>query len=233
MPRKARVILPNMPHHIVQRGHNRDVVFVEEQDYQYYLDNLIEWSGKLGLSVLSYCLMTNHVHLIILSNEDRTGISQLMKRLAARQTRHVNRLEKRTGSLWDSRFKISPIETDEYLLRCCRYVELNPVKAKMVASADEYSWSSFLEKIGQSKRGIVDVPSFFAMCELDGDSQTAYEKYVHDFSMAQSDHAFISRAVETNTLTGSSYFIDRVEEKLGLRIEIKNRGRPRKSGSSS
>ena len=85
MPRKARMIVPGMPHHIVQRGHNRSVVFVEDRDYEYCLENLEEWKIALGLKVYSYCLMTNHVH-------------QLMKRLAGRQTRFVNKMERRMGS---------------------------------------------------------------------------------------------------------------------------------------
>ena len=116
MPRRARVIVPGMPHHIVQRGHNREVVFVEGRDYEYYLENLAEWKLALGLQVYSYCLMTNHVHLIIGANERLGDIGELMKRLAGRQTRFVNKMERRTGSLWESRYKVSPIDTGAYLL---------------------------------------------------------------------------------------------------------------------
>lgn len=132
MPRQARVIVPGMPHHIVQRGRNRNAVFVEPRDYQYYLDNLAEWKFELGLKVFSYCLMTNHVHLVVEAGDDGGGISNLMKRLAGRQTRFVNKMEGRPGSLWESHYKISPVDTDAYLLQCCRYVKLNPVKAGMV-----------------------------------------------------------------------------------------------------
>jgi putative transposase len=93
MPRKARVIVPGMPHHIVQRGHNRNVVFVEDRDYEYYLENLAEWKTVLGLRVYSYCLMTNHVHLIVGANDRLGDIGQLMKRLAGRQTRFVNKVK--------------------------------------------------------------------------------------------------------------------------------------------
>jgi len=132
----------------VQRGHNRNAVFVEDADYQYYLDNLIEWKKELGVKVYSYCLMTNHIHLIVDPGRYPTNVGELMKRLAARQTRYVNKLEGRTGSLWDSRYKISPIETEAYLLQCCRYVELNPLKAKMVIKAERYTWSCYPSKLG-------------------------------------------------------------------------------------
>ncbi|MBU2887370.1 transposase [Gilvimarinus agarilyticus] len=147
MPRRARVIVPGLPHHIVQRGHNRQVVFVEDRDYEYYLENLAEWKTYFGLQVYSYCLMTNHVHLIVGANDRPGDIGGLMNRLAGRQTRFVNKMEGRTGSLWESRYKISPIETDSYLLQCCRYVELNPVKAEMVESARDYIWSSYRARV--------------------------------------------------------------------------------------
>jgi len=101
MPRQARIILPNTPHHIVQRGHNCETVFVERQDYLYYLDTLKEWKQELNVNVYGYCLMTNHVHLILDAKDEPANIGKLMKRLAGRQTRYVNYQEKRTGSLWE------------------------------------------------------------------------------------------------------------------------------------
>ena len=94
MPRQARVIVPGLPHHIVQRGHNRQAVFVETRDYEYYLTNLREWKITLGLEVYSYCLMTNHVHLVVRATDELSAIPQLMKRLAGRQTRFVNSMER-------------------------------------------------------------------------------------------------------------------------------------------
>lgn len=147
MPRKARILIPNYPHHIVQRGHNRNVVFVADEDYQFYLGNLKEWKTKLGIKLYAWCLMTNHIHLIVEPGEDTSSVSELMKRLAGRQTAYVNKLEKRTGSLWEGRFKASPIQRDNYLLACCRYVEINPVRANMVSGPRQYKWSSYRERV--------------------------------------------------------------------------------------
>ena len=91
MPRKARVLVPNCPHHIVQRGHNRKAVFLADEDYQYYLDNLKEWKDKLGLKLYGWCLMTNHIHLIIEPGDNTKDISLLMKRVNGRQSAYVNR----------------------------------------------------------------------------------------------------------------------------------------------
>ena len=111
MPRTARIVVMGYPHHIIQRGHNRQIVFASDEDYQYYLDNLCEWKEKLGCKVYAYCLMTNHVHLIVDPGEDGANLARLMKRVAGRQTRYLNKLEKRTGSLWDvsSRAQSAPM----------------------------------------------------------------------------------------------------------------------------
>jgi len=146
MPRIGRVVAPNMPHHVVQRGHNRNVVFVDDGDYSYYLDTLGNWSRQLQVKVYAWCLMTNRVHLLLDPGDDVKSIGLLMKRLAGRQPRFVNKQENRTGSLWDGRDKMSIVESDEYFLQCCRYIELNPVKAKMVKRPADYRWSSYRKK---------------------------------------------------------------------------------------
>jgi len=99
MPRVGRVILPNYSHHVVHRGHNRQVVFVESEDYERYLADLRELKDAFGVKVYAYCLMTNHVHLLLALDESVTGLSQLMKTLSARMTRYRNRLEHRSGTL--------------------------------------------------------------------------------------------------------------------------------------
>jgi len=158
MPRRARIILSNTAHHIVQRGHNRQAVFIEDADYQYYLRTLREWKEELAIKVYGYCLMTNHVHLIIDPCEDRDNLGKLMKRLAGRQTRYVNYLERRSGSLWEGRYKSSPIETDTYLLACCRYVELNPVKAGMVKRTEIMFGQVFARKQELKKKcGLIKI----------------------------------------------------------------------------
>lgn len=140
MPRMGQTVLPNYQHHVVQRGYNRQVVFADKQDYQRYIADLCELKDVFGIKVYAYCLMTNHVHLLPAPGEAIAGLGQLMKALAARATRYRNRLEGRNGTLWESRYKSSVVESDAYLLACCRYIELNPVRACMVAEAVDYPW---------------------------------------------------------------------------------------------
>ena len=97
MPRTARLVIPNHPHHIIHRGHNRQPVFMSDDDYRYYLDNLLEWKTKLQCRLYAYCLMTNHVHLILDPGENEANLAKLMKRVAGRQTRYVNKLENEPG----------------------------------------------------------------------------------------------------------------------------------------
>jgi putative transposase len=100
--------------------------------------------------------MTNHVHLLLAPGEAVAGLGQLMKALAARMTRYRNRLERRSGTLWESRYKSSPVQTDRYLLACCRYIELNPVRAKLVATPDAYPWSSYPLRMGRIEPAWLD-----------------------------------------------------------------------------
>jgi len=108
-----------MPHHIVQSGHNKQAVFFEADDYQFYLENLQELELMFDLEVYGYCWMTNHIHLIVNRGATPSNISELMKRLAGRQTWHLNKIKHRSGSSWVSRFKTSPIQTDQILMQCC------------------------------------------------------------------------------------------------------------------
>ena len=139
MPRVGRVVLQNYPHHVVERGHNKQVVFAEVADYRYYLKTLGEFKDLYGVKVYGFCLMTNHTHLLLEPGDTIAGLGQLMKRLAGRQTRFANRQESRTGTLWEGRYKSSPIQTDTYLLACSRYIELNPVRAAFTLLSSQHS----------------------------------------------------------------------------------------------
>ena len=233
MPRTGRVVLPNYPHHIIQRGHNRQAVFAAARDYERYLDCLREWKTVLGCRVYAYCLMTNHVHLIVDPGENPGGLALLMKRLAARQTRYVNRLEARTGSLWESRYKSSPIETDGYLLACCRYVELNPVRACMVAAPEAYPWSSYRYKLGLAVSDTIDPdPCYLALSDDQSTRVARYREFVRQ-AIPENEWNTIRTAVQRGQLTGSERFAEEVAAKLGRRVQHRGRGRPRRQENKS
>lgn len=228
MPRRARLILPNCPHHIIQRGHNRQVVFADDDDYLFYLDNLQEWKNELGCKVYAYCLMTNHVHLVIDPGDEPENLGLLMKRVAGRQTRYVNKLEKRSGSLWEGRYKSSPINANDYLLACCRYVELNPVRAGMADNPTKYRWSSCPTKFGLRKQPWLDLDPFYL--SLGKSAKQRAKKYAAwlEETIPKKELKLIREATQRGKLTANGKFVREISEKIGRRLELRGPGRPRK-----
>ena len=223
MPRYPRTFIVGYPHHIVQRGHDRKSVFSAPEDYGFYLDNLTEQKRRLGIEVLAYCLMSNHVHLILRPMCDKDSVSEFMRVLAARHTRYVNKLKSRTGTLWEGRFKCSLIDTDTYLLACCRYVDLNPVRANIVGDPKDYEWSGYRELAGYSSVHTVDRDVVYEL--LASDAAKRYREFVRK-GVPQDELSTIRAAVQRNQLTGSSHFMEAIEAKTGRRIESRSRGRP-------
>ena len=228
MPRSARIVLPYTPHHIVQRGHNRQTVFASDDDYNYYRENLIYFKQELKCKIYSYCLMTNHIHLLIDPGANPESLSLLMKHVAGRQTRYVNKLEKRTGSLWEGRYKSSIISQKEYLAACCRYIELNPLRAGMVTTPEEYQWSSYACKVGGRKDFVVDFDSIYqALGSNENARQAAYAEYVLG-TVPDYELKLIRDSLQRGQLTGSDRFREEIFLQLGIRFSNKGPGRPKK-----
>ena len=139
MPRRARLVVPCIPWHIIQRGNNRTACFYENSDYQYYLDTLAEQAIKYGCRIHAYCLMTNHVHLL-LTPEQYDSAALLMKHLGQRYVQYINRGYRRSGTLWEGRFRSCLVQERNYVLACYRYIEMNPVRAGMATHPAEYRW---------------------------------------------------------------------------------------------
>ena len=142
MPRSARVVVPEMPLHVRQRGHNREQCFFSDDDRRVYLGLLAFFARQFGCAIHAYCLMTNHVHLFLTPCEE-WSCALLMKFLGQCYTQHINKSRGRSGSLWEGRYRSCPVADDRYALACYRYIELNPVRAGMVAHARDYRWSSY------------------------------------------------------------------------------------------
>ncbi|MGB3223852.1 MAG: transposase [Desulforhopalus sp.] len=220
--------MPNTPHHVVQRGHNRQTVFVGEDDFDYYRENLIFFKQEFNCKIFAYCLMTNHVHLIIDPGDNPEMLSQLMKRVAGRQTRYVNKLEKRTGSLWEGRFKSSIVSTAEYLPACCRYIELNPVRASVAINPADYKWSSFNCLANGKIDPVVDQRPCYKSLGTNGpERQKAWKTYVYD-TIADYELKLIRDALQRGQVTGGDKFQQEISKKLGIRLSNKGPGRPKK-----
>lgn len=142
MARHPRFALPGYTQHIIQRGNNRDVIFVDQEDYGFYRDRLVQACERFGCAVHAYVFMTNHVHLLM-TPRTATAISQVMQALGRAYVQYFNYRYRRTGTLWEGRFRASVIDADRYLLTCYRYIESNPVRARMVERPGAYGWSSY------------------------------------------------------------------------------------------
>ena len=142
MRRKPRFFVPGVPIHVLQRGNNRQAVFFDDNDYRVYLDWLSEAATAHGCAIHAYVLMTNHVHLLMTPVE-RRSVSEAPWTLGRRFVPYINHSYRRTGTLWEGRFKANPIQDEAYLLTCYRYIELNPVRAAMVDDPADYPWSNY------------------------------------------------------------------------------------------
>jgi len=226
IPRSKRLLLPCTPHHIVQRGHNRGAVFFSPEDFDAYLATLRMFKRTFDVAVHAYCLMTNHVHLVLTPGEDTLGVGRLMRRLAGRHTRRINRLQRRRGTLWEGRYKASPIQTDRYLLACTRYVDMNPVRAGIVNAPQDYPWSSYRLRAGDGGLGWLDADECYLSLGEDADARAAgYAAYV-TAAAAEEERELIREAVARNQLTGDRGFVAMVDTRWGRRVERRGPGRP-------
>lgn len=226
MPRRPRVHLDHVPLHIVQRGHNREPCFFAEEDYQSYLHWLGEALIETECTLHAYVLMTNHVHLLLTPGKAEM-VPKLVISLGRRYVQYINRTYRRTGTLWDSRYKSSLVQAETYLLTCQRYIELNPVRATMVKDPAHYRWSSYRANgLGQPDTRLTPHLLYQDLGRTSPERQAAYRALfrAHLDRDAIDD---IRLALNQNQPLGNERFYAKIEQMTGVRREIKSRGRPR------
>ena len=225
MPRRARLSIPGIPWHIIQRGNNRSVCFHAEEDYQLYLHHLQEFAVKFGCAIHAWVLMTNHVHLL-LTPQHPDSASLLMKHLGQRYVQYINRTYKRSGTLWEGRFRSCLTQTEEYVLACYRYIELNPVRAGMVNQPKDYRWSSYhTNALGKPSKLIVPHEEYLRIAR---DQPARLESYRALFK-AHLDEEIVGQirsATNGNFALGSERFQKEIEAALGRRARRGQSGRP-------
>lgn len=226
MPRRPRVTLPNVPLHLIARGNNRQACFYADEDYRFYLDTLDAAAKRLKVSIHAYVLMTNHVHLL-LSAERADAPAALMKDLGQRYVQYVNRTYRRSGTLWEGRFRSCLTQEETYLLACQRYIELNPVRAGMVAHPADYRWSSYRANAqGEADSMLRTHPLHDGLGQSASERQAAYrELFRYELEPGQVDE--IRRATNGNYALGNARFADQVAVALGRRVAPGKSGRPR------
>jgi putative transposase len=215
----------------MQRGNNRVACFFAEQDYRFYLYHLEELAQRFECGVHAYVLMTNHVHLLITPSEDDSA-SLLMKHLGQRYVQHINRVYRRSGTLWEGRFKSSLVQRQGYLLKCQRYIELNPVRAGMAAHPRDYPWSSYRAN-GDLRASVLVTPhdGYVALGETPEQRAAAYRR-LFQFDLDEEDLNEIRSAAKGGFALGNQRFKDEISAILGTRVErLRQRLRQRASES--
>ena len=227
MPRKPRMYLPNVPCHVIQRGNNREATFFAEQDYQFYLECLRDASQRFGVSIHSYVLMTNHVH-ILMTPEQQDSISLTMQSIGRRYVQYINKEYHRTGTLWESRHKASLVDAEAYLLICSRYIELNPVRACMVEHPADYRWSSFrANAYGEYNSVLTSHPVYRALAISSEDQRNAYYS-LFEYEICTSDINKIRNSAQFSMPTGNNRFKEQIERAHQRKIGYAKRRRPTK-----
>ncbi|MDD2893356.1 MAG: transposase [Halothiobacillaceae bacterium] len=224
MPRRARITVAGVPHHVVQRGHNRQATFFADEDYFAYRHSLKEGAQRYRCSIHAYALMTNHVHLLVTpTNED--GLSSLMRYLGSRYVQYVNFVYRRSGTLWEGRFKSSLVDQEQYLLTCYRYIELNPVRANMVAQPQDYRWSSYASHaLGMQDDLIDDHPLYLALGNTEDTRNAAYRELFR-YQLDDAVLTDIRDSLNKGLAVGADRFKDQIEETVARSVRPGQAGR--------
>lgn len=227
MPRRPRVVLPGVPMHLIQRGNNRQACFYAEDDYRFYLKWLHTYARETRCAVHAYVLMTNHVHLL-LTSPTVGGAGEMMKRLGQRYVQYVNRTYRRSGTLWEGRFRSCLTQEESYVLGCYRYIELNPVRASMVEHPGDYRWSSYRANAqGEGSSWLEPHNCYRTLAADEPGRQAAYRKlFRYQLEPGLVDE--IRDATNGNYVLGSPRFQKEVARALGRRVVRGRSGRPRK-----
>jgi putative transposase len=232
MARLPRYVIPGQPQHIIQRGNNRQVIFAAEADYQFFRDALVEAAKKHGLAIHAYVWMTNHVHLLASPAFD-DSISKTLQSVGRRYVQYFNYSYKRSGTLWEGRYRATVVDSERYLLTLMRYIELNPVRAGMVTLPQDYPWSSFrrnaLGESGSNADWLSSHNEYLRLGRDAADRQTAYEALFAK-AMDQADLANIRDCTHKGWALGGERFRSEIEALGKRRAASRGVGRPRKRG---
>jgi putative transposase len=234
MARLPRLSIAGYPHHVIQRGNNRQPIFLNDDDRLRMLDLLLEQSSKNKVAIHAYVLMNNHVHLVV-TPETEEGLPAMMQAVGRSYVRYFNDRTGRTGTLWEGRYRSTVIEPKRYLLTCMAYIDLNPVRANLVRTPVEYRWSSHAHYVGQSIDKLVTPhPLVWAMGNTPFAREAAYVKWVQAGVSAGDQKALTDAALKGWALGGEG-FLSALQPLTARRLRQSLPGRPMsvaKSGAS-
>jgi len=221
MPRIARAVAPGFPHHVVQRGNNRGDVFFNPEDREVYLYLLKSYADKWDASVICYCLMSNHVHLLAKPSSE-VPLQKMMQGLTLCYTQHINRKYQRTGRLWESRYHSCIIDQEAYLWAAARYIEQNPVRAAIAEKPEDYPYSSARAHFGLIQDPLLGEDLFPEMQQKD------YIDFIRA-GIPAAEIKDIRQSTRTGRPLGTDKFVTEIELRLEKRLSALPIGRPRKN----
>ena len=230
MARLPRYVIPGQPQHIIQRGNNRQAIFASDEDYQFFRDALIDASVKHDLALHAYVFMTNHIHLLATPGAE-DSISKVFQSVGRRYVQHFNFKYKRSGTLWEGRYRATVVDSERYLLTVMRYIELNPVRADMVAHPRDYPWSSYAYNAGGEAGANVNwLVAHREYLRLGRTAQERQEAYRQLFKAAvpKDDLTAIRDFTHKGWVLGSERFTKKIEALTQRRSVSKGVGRPKK-----
>jgi len=226
MPRTARIAPNEYVYHILTRGNDRQNVFKDKKDYKKYLEILQRYKEKYKFKLYHYVLMTNHVHLVLETAQKGGNLSEIMKGINLSYAQYYKKRYRHIGHFWQDRYKSIMISKDNYLLACGSYVDLNPVRAKIVGDPKEYQWSSYNTYAYGRKDSITDKHSIYE--ELSRDESGRRKKYREFAKGMLRERDAMKGEMNRRVVYGSDDFIDKVTEQYKVGALIKPIGRPRK-----
>ena len=230
MARLPRYVIPNQPQHIIQRGNNRQIIFVADADYQFFRDALIVACTKYGLAIHAYVWMTNHIHLLA-TPQFEDSISKVFQSVGRKYVQYFNYTYKRSGTLWEGRYRATVIDSEQYLLKVMCYIELNPVRANMTTHPSNYPWSSYARnaegKMGINDNWLIPQSEYLRLGKDEAERLAAYQA-LFNVALSIDDLKQIRESTHKGWALGSNQFIDLIE-KFGKRQAVsKGIGRPKK-----
>lgn len=229
MARLPRFVLPGQPQHVIQRGNDRQDIFRAEGDYQFYLEKLSEAAKKHQCNIHAYVLMTNHVHLLVTPHTEN-GIGKMMQMLGRYYVQYFNYSYKRTGTLWEGRYKATLIDSEQYLLTCMRYIELNPVRAQNMANhPGEYPWSSYqCNALGEENDLVIPHREYKRLGSTEDERQSVYRQLFRA-RIPEMTLDTIREATNKAWVIGSNRFKAKVASKIDRPVQSRGHGGDRKS----
>lgn len=225
MARLPRLTVPGYPHHVIQRGNNRQAIFREPADYECMLDLLAAEARKFQVAVHAYVLMDNHFHLLVTPRTDK-GLPAMMQAVGRSYVRYFNRRYQRSGTLWEGRYRSTIVQSARYLLACMVYIDLNPVRAGMVGKPGDYPWSGHLHNMGlRSDPLITPHELYWQLGNTPFAREAAYNALVQA-GISSGEQAQISQAVHSGWALGEADFIAALQKNTDRRVSKGRPGRP-------